>query len=166
MWIVLSMILALVAGQYSAERDGVRVRAEIQGNHYVWTVENLSSDPISRFAIDAYHTFGFQVPDGWAFAGGLPTWKFEAWAPKRSAAIKRGGVGRFAVQINNRGAGLGIGACRVSLADESSMIFPAMWRPVPESSRSVFLIPIALSLLAGLHAIVARRRDTSRSNAA
>jgi hypothetical protein len=152
-------ITMLALSPYSAEQDGVRVTADVVGNRYTWTVENIGAEPITYFEVEVFNTFAYEVPEGWEHEKQLTGRLFRARASNQRLAINRGGLGRFGLKINNRGASLGLGC--LSLGDESGehVTFPNTWRPVRESRCSVYVIPLTMCAIALLHFAVIRRRS-------
>jgi len=155
----------LLPAAITREHDGVRIRVEVASNLYTWTVENLSAAPITSFAIDVYHTYDFHAPSGWELDGPMPEGTFRAWTTQADYAIRPGQSGQFNTRFTSRGAIIGFGNATIGLDDGTTLQIPQVWRPVPESARSVYLLAATLGATALLYAAAEALRARRRSAA-
>jgi hypothetical protein len=163
--IILILLGSLAPAAQIREQDGVRIRADVEYHLFTWTVENVSAAPITSFSIDVHNTYGYEAPERWQYDGPTPRGTFRAWANGLPFAIRPGQSGRFAARRNNVGAVLGGGTVTLGLDGGRTVELSEVWRPVPESARTVYLVPLTIGLLAILHVVgnaiyVRRRRIT------
>jgi len=160
-------IMTTVVAAFEAEKDGVKLRADVAANLYTWTITNASHSPITSFAIDVHHTYDFQGPDGWEIDGPMPAGEFRAWTDEFDLAIKPNESARCSVRVNSRGAILGIGTAKIKFAGGTEVLIADVWRPVPESVRTRVVVAVGISALAALHVlggVVRSRRKSRRFN--
>jgi hypothetical protein len=142
------------------EIQNVRVHVETFSSNYKWTVENRSAKPISRFDIPVYHTYNYTVPDGWESK--VEAGQFQAWTQDPDNAIRPGATEEFALTVTSLGAVIGEVPARFGFTDGSELVFPKMWGPVQEPAATIYLIPMVIALLAGLHVAVLTLRAKQR----
>jgi hypothetical protein len=163
--IILILLGSLAPAAQIREQDGIELRTDVASNLYTWSVKNLSADPITSFAIEVYHTYDFHAPGNWELEGPMPEGAFRAWITDARHAILPGQSAEFSARFTSRGAMIGTGPATIGLHDGRTVTIPGVWRPVPESTRSVYLIPATIGLLALLHTIggdiLARKRPAN-----
>ncbi|MCB9865971.1 MAG: hypothetical protein H6816_04985 [Phycisphaerales bacterium] len=144
------------------EQDGVRIRTTVESNLYTWTVENVSAEPITEFSIPVHHAYDFQVPSNWQIHDSAAADDFSAVAVDGQGAIGRGRTAQFSARFTSHGAILGCGPATLGVHDGTTIIVASVWHPVAERARTVYLTPITICAIAGLHvvggAIIVRRR--------
>lgn len=151
MWTGLLVVWAGALAGFAAEQDGVRIRVEVKSNLYTWTVENIDAEPVTGFAIEMHHTYDFHAPEGWSIEEPGESGVFHARARVPGQFIRRGRVGVFSARVNSRGAILGTASARIALDDGKIVEVPGVWRPIPESRKTIGVIVGGVVLLALLH---------------
>jgi len=166
MWTGLLVVWAGALAGFVAEQDGVRIGVEVKSNLYAWTVENLDAEPVTGFAIEMHHTYDFHAPEGWTIEEPGESGVFRARASVPGQFIRRGRAGVFSARVNSRGAILGTASGRIALADGNVVEAPGVWRPIPESRRTIAVIVGGVVVLALLHiafGVMWSRRAVSRT---
>lgn len=157
---VIGLMVAVVGtfpGGFEVEKDGVRVRVDIQAHDYAIELTNLAAPRITRFEMGQWSGYNFEAPEGWQVESEGRT--FRAWTEDRSSAIRRGQIARFALRVSSRGAVLGWVEAKVGFDSGDSAAIPRCWGPVPEPRSTIYLVPVVVLAIVALHSLLLARRD-------
>ncbi|NLX14205.1 MAG: hypothetical protein GXY44_11205 [Phycisphaerales bacterium] len=125
---MLGPILILLAGfgfgQYEIEKEGFKVRVEVEASIYRYEVHNINLPPIRSFSIQPHHAYNFEAPEGWTTheEGGL----FKAEADDVFSAILAGQQRTFSMRVTSGGAVLGKMPLTLGPYTETSLRFARM----------------------------------------
>ena len=154
------ILVAGALGAFEMEKDGVRIRADVQSSIYNWQVTNVSAPPITRFEIGQHHGYYFVGPKGWQVDADNDT--FRAWTGDRLRALYPGRTGTFSLRMTSGGAVLGPVRVEVGSGSSEPVVFDGVWGTAAEPGRVVFLVALVLLVVMVGHTMLLARRDRAR----
>lgn len=159
---VMSSVILVVGtlGAFEVEKDGVRIRAEVQSSIYNWHVTNVGAAPITHFEIGQHHGYYFVGPKGWEVDADAHT--FRAWTGDRLRALYPGRTGTFSLRMTSGGAVLGPVRAEVGFGSDEPVVFEGVWGTAAEPRRVVSLVALVLLVVMAGHTMLLARRDRAR----
>lgn len=164
----MSILLVAIATFIAADKSGpasavfegqsARIRVEVVGGQYTYSVTNLDNVPIVRFEIGQRRSYKPEGPRGWQAE--LSKDAFVARAADAAGGILPKWSGSFRMRVSSAGAVLGESTARVVFSDGRQLSIPSVWSPRAPSRLSVLfpsLVAAAVILIHGLWVYRQRR---------
>ena len=101
-----ALLIAAAPTPPEVDGDGVRVSVKVEAQIYVWTITNVSAEPIMSFEVGQSNCYNHLGPDGWTTEKEGRV--IRSWTTERARAV---GPGKsFAVQARVSSGGAVLGA--------------------------------------------------------